>query len=142
MATLTHFFKEPNTSFGVFYPKHYIIATFPTFEAAKGANQTLRNAGFNEDEVMAVSGPEALEFSKEFHDHAGIWGDLMTGLSRTFGTEASFVDLDIDKAEHGAGFLAIHSLTDSKSARIVELVRPFEPLTMQWYLAGGIRSLI
>jgi hypothetical protein len=142
VSRLAAFFKDADSSFGVFYPKHYIIATFPNLGATNAANQVLRNAGLSEDEVIAVSGPEALEFFKQFREHAGILGGLMYMLSHTIGTEANFVDSDIDKARHGAGFLAIHSLTDSESAKVVELVRPLAPLTMEWYLTGGIRSLI
>lgn len=139
---LSHFFKESSSSLGVFYPRHYIIATFSTLEATRAAHHALRNAGFNEDEVMSVTGPEMMEFFKQFEEHAGILGDLMYRLSRTFGTEARFVDSDIDSALKGAGFLAVHSLSESESARVVGFVRPLEPLTMQWYLAGAIRSLI
>jgi hypothetical protein len=142
VSRLSAFFKDADSALGVFYPKHYIIATFPNLKATYAANRLLRNAGLSEDEVIAVPGPEALEFFKQFREHAGILGDLMYTLSRTLGTEADFVDSDIDHARHGAGFLAIYSLTDSESARVVELVRPLEPITMQWYLTGGIRSLI
>ena len=142
VVQLSHFFKESSSSLGVFYPRHYIIATFPSLEATTAANQALRNAGFSEDEVMAVAGPQMIEFLNQFSEHAGILGELMFKLSRTFGTEARFVDSDIDSARHGAGFLAIHSLTESESARVVQYVRPFAPVTMQWYLAGAIHSLI
>ena len=94
------------------------------------------------DAVLAVTGPDVLDFFKQFREHTGILGELMRSVSRFFGTEATFADSDIEDARHGAGFLAIHSLSDSEAAQIVELIRPLEPLTMQWYLAGGIRSLI
>jgi hypothetical protein len=34
MSELATLFKEPETSWGVFYPKNYVIATFHSFSAA------------------------------------------------------------------------------------------------------------
>lgn len=152
MGDFSTFFKESDISVGVFYPKHYIIATFPKYTAAKNACQALRNAGFREDEAMVGTGRDFLEFFKHFREDAGLWGSMMRPVSRFFGTEASFADRDVQNAEDGAGFVAVHSLTDQETARIQELMAPtestgqldpaFAPSSMEWYLPSGIRSLI
>jgi hypothetical protein len=139
---LAGFFKEPETSMGVFYPTHYIIATFPSFEVAKQAKLALRSNGFSEDEVLPVSSAEALDFFRQFQDHAGIWGHLMTELSRFIDTEATKADKDIERAKHGAGFLVVHSPTEKESKRVQEIVAPLSPIAMHWYLPGGIQSLV
>jgi hypothetical protein len=142
MSRLSTFFKESDESFGVFYPNHYIMATFRSFGAARKANQALRNAGFAEDEVLAVTGPELLEFLKEFRQDTGVWGEVMTEISRFFDTEARKVDDDVHKAEEYCGFLAAHAPTDTEKAKIVELVKPLAPSAMRWYLPTGIDNLV
>jgi hypothetical protein len=142
MTTLTHFFKESDSSLGVFYPRHYIIAVFPTFEKTKEAAQALRGVGFGEDEVLAIPGSEILKYFEEFRANSGLWAGVMTMLSRAFGTEQVFVDEDVELAHGGAGFLAIHSLEEHETRRIQAVLEPFEPSAMHWYEAGGIQTLV
>src|ERR1700691_5300016 len=105
MTTLTNFFKESDSSLGVFYPKHYVIGTFPTFVRTEEAAQALRCAGFSDDEVLAVPGSEVLTYFEEFRAHAGLWASAMSTISRAFGTEQVFADDDIQLARSNAGFL-------------------------------------
>jgi len=142
MTTLSSFFKQSDSSLGVFYPKHYIIATFPTFAQTKQAAQALRIAGFSEDEVLAIRGEEILQFFEEFRDHAGLWAAAMTVVSRAFGTEQLFADDDVQSARAGAGFLAVHCPEEAGGARVRALLEPFEPRAMHWYRGGGVESLI
>ena len=142
VSKLWSFFSAFDTSFGIFYPKRHIVAIFPTFEAAKTAETALRNAGFAEDEILAAPGSEMLKFFEELRLQAGLWGELMAGISRTFGTEEVFVENDIRRAREGAGFLAIFSPLEIESGRVCELLKPFGPIAMQRYLASGIESLI
>jgi hypothetical protein len=142
MTTLTNFFKESDSALGVFYPKHYIIATFSTFDKTKEAAQALRKAGFSEDEVLAIPGEEIIRFFEEFHAHAGLWSGVMTMLSRAFGTEQLFADDDVERARAGAGFLAVYSPEASGAAHIRSMLDPFEPRAMHYYEAGCIQSLI
>ena len=142
MSELATLFKEPETSLGVFYPKNYVIATFPSFEAALAANKALHHAGLSESEALAVPGSDLLEYFNEIHARNGPVGGLMTELSRFIGTEAAFEDNDVKYAHRGAAFLAVHCTTEAESDRIRDLVKPFEPIAMQWYWSGAIRSLI
>ena len=142
MSELGALFKTPDTSMGVFYPTNYVIATFRSFEAAASANEALRRAGFTEDDSRAVPGSDLLDYFDEIHEHSGVWGSLMTELSRLIGTEAAFEDKDARQARHGAGFVAAHCSTEVEAERIRKIVQPFEPLSKQWYWSGAIRSLI
>jgi hypothetical protein len=142
MTTLTNFFQESDSNLGVFYPKHYIIATFSTYEKTGQAAQALRNAGFSENEVLAVPGAQILQYFEEFRANSGLWAGVMTMLSRAFGTEQVFVDDDVQRARAGEGFLAVHSVNEQETARICAVLEPFEPRAMHWYEAGGIQSLI
>lgn len=142
MADFSTFFKESDSSLGVFYPKHYIIATFHHYSAAKGAFQELRDAGFAEDEAMLATGVEVLEFFKHFSEDAGLWGIVMRPLSRFIGTEAANADLNVEQAKEGAGFIAIHSPTEEDAFRIMAMMKGYSPSSADWYLWGGIRSML
>lgn len=142
MGDFSEFFKESDATLGIFYPRHYVIATFPKYSAAKEAYQSVRNAGFPEGEAMLATGAEALAFFKHFREDAGLWGIVMRPISRFFATEVIYADRDIDHAQEGSGFVAVHSRTEQTTRRITELMNPFAPSSMEWYLAGGIRSLI
>jgi hypothetical protein len=138
----TTLFKGSETSFGVFYPKKYIIATFPSLENAIAARYKLRTAGFRSDEVRAVSGEEMLDFFHDLHVRTGLLGDLMTRLSRLMGTEAVFFDRDVWEAQHGAGFLTVPCLTEQEADLIRNLLAPLHPSAMQWYRMGAVWSLV
>jgi hypothetical protein len=135
-------FKGPETSFGVFYPKKYVIATFPSLENAISARCKLRTVGFRSDEVRAVSGEEMLDFFHELRVRTGLLGELMTKFSRLLGTEAVFFDRDVWEAQHGAGFLTVPCLTEQEADRIRKLLTPLHPSAMQWYRVGAVWSLV
>lgn len=141
-SKLWAFFGARPTSFGVFYPQRHIIAVFPSLEAAKEAEASLKQAGFDAKQAMLIPGEEMLKFLDEISLYEGLWGALMSRLSRVFATEEAFVDNDIHRGRQGAGFLAIYSPEEAESERIRELLTPFKPLSMQRYLASGIQSMI
>jgi hypothetical protein len=142
MNTRTSFFKESDSRLGVFYPQHYIIATFPTFATTQEAAQTLRRAGFNQDDVMAIPASGILEFFEDFRSQSRPWAGVMAMLSRAFGTEQVFADADVACARAGDGFLAIYSPRQGDKSKIQALLKPFEPVAMHWYNPGGIESLV
>ena len=142
MSAFTTFFKESDASLGVFYPKHYIIATFPEYSAAKDSYQALRKIGYCEDDVMVATGQEMLEYFKHLREEAGVMGAAMRPVSRFFGTEGLFSEHDVEHAKVGCGFLAVHSLTEQETEKIAETVKPFAPSSMEWYLSSGIQSLV
>jgi len=140
-SELYHFFHGYRTKLGVFYPTHYIFAAFSSFEAAKNATGKLEEVGFSRDEFVAVTAAETLRFFDEMRADVGVWGELMTTLSRFFGTEEVFADIDIAKSHKGAGFLAVYCPQEEEAERVRDLLEPFGTLSMQLYLPGGVRSL-
>ena len=144
MTQLSTFFKDSGTALGsVFYPKHFVFMTFPTYESAQKAFQRLRGAGFPEAEMSRASGPEMLEVFKDYREKEGAWGDIMRTLSREiFGSEVKFADADIDRAKAGAGFVAIRCSTQEESMRIRQIVRPLSPVSIQWYRSLVVESLV
>jgi hypothetical protein len=140
-SKLWDFFSMADVSFGVFYPKRHVIATFSSFEAAAAACSALRSAGFDRKEAMAVTADEMLQFLAELKQHSGAWGKVMGEVSRFFGTEEVFVAKDVNNAVLGAGFLAVYCPADEEFERVRRAIAPFEPVAIQRYLASGIQSV-
>ena len=139
-SELYRFFHGPATRMGVFYPTHYIFASFPSFQNAHDAAHALEVAGYRD--LVAVSADDTFRFVDEIREDVGLWGAMMASISRFFGTEEVFTDLDRHKASHGAGFLAVYCPQEHQAEQIRDLVAPFRPLAIQLYLPSGVRSLL
>ena len=138
MSLLTGFFKESDTQLGVFYPKHYLIAVFRDSRAAQQAVQGLWVAGFAKDEAIAVDGQEFVDLAKE---ETGPGNFVMQALSRFFATEQKSHDSDLERAQHGAGFVAVHCLTEESKRQAWAVLQPQSPLAARYYGAAGIEHL-
>ena len=139
-SDLYRFFHGSATTLGVFYPTHYIFASFPSLENAKNAATALQTVGYRE--LVAASAAETFQFMNEIRSDVGVWGAFMASISRFLGTEEVFADIDLAEAQKGAGFLAVYCPREEQAARIRDLVMPFEPLAMQLYLPAGIQSFL
>lgn len=138
MSLLTGFFKESDTQLGVFYPKHYLIAVFRDSRAAQTAVRGLREAGFAQDEAIAVAGQEFVDLAAE---ETGPGNFVMQALSRFFATEQKTHDDDLLRARRGAGFVAVHCLTDQSKINAWAVLQPHSPLAARYYGAAGIEHL-
>jgi hypothetical protein len=138
MSLLTGFFKESDTQLGVFYPKHYLIAVFRDSRAAQQAVRDLWGAGFPKDEAISVAGQEFLDLAKE---ETGPGNFVMQALSRFFATEQKTHDSDLERAQHGAGFVGVHCLTDESKLAAWTMLQPAGPLAARYYGAAGIEHL-
>ena len=138
MSLLTGFFKESDTQLGVFYPKHYLIAVFRDSRSAQRAAQSLHQAGFPEDEAIAVTGQDFIDLAKE---ETGPGNFVMQALSRFFATEQKSHDADLNRAQHGAGFVAVHCRTDELKTDAWAVLEPEGPLAARYYAASGIEHL-
>ena len=138
MSLLTGFFKESDTQLGVFYPKHYLIAVFRDSRAAQQAVRELWTTGFAQDEAIAVDGQEFLDLANE---ETGPGNFVMQALSRFFATEQRTNDSDLDRAKHGAGFVAVHCPSDQSKQSAWRILQPEGPLAARYYCASGIEHL-
>jgi len=138
---LSTFFKESDTEFGVFYPKHYILATYRNDPDAEHARDLLRDAGFEADEVIAVNGDEVVQFAQDLVLRQGLWGVVMEKLSAMFNTEATYAEADLNAAKAGAGFVAVHCPTEPSKEQAWAVLRPTAPAAARYYMAGGIEHL-
>ena len=138
MSLLSNFFKESDTQLGVFYPNHYLIAVFRNLEMAQQAVKQLRLAGFAEDEVIAVAGQDFIDLAEE---ETGLGSFLMQALSRFFATEQMSHDSDLDLAQHGASFTAVHCPTEKTKKEAWNVLQPEAPLAARYYANDGIEHL-
>src|ERR1035438_1960953 len=138
MSLFTNVFKESDTQMGVFYPNHYLIAVFRNLEAARHAVEKLRLAGFAEDEVIAAAGKDFTELAKE---ETGLGSSLMQALSRFFATEQISHDSDLDLAQHGAAFMAVHCPSEKSKNEAWNVLQPEAPLAARYYANIGIEHL-
>ncbi len=138
MSLLTGFFKESDTQLGVFYPKHYLIAVFRDSRAAQKAVRELWTAGFAPDEAIAVAGQEFVDLAKE---ETGPGNFVMQALSRFFATEQRSHDSDLERAQRGAAFVAVHCMTEDTKQQAWTLLQPENPLAARYYGGAGIEHL-
>ncbi len=138
MSLLTGFFKESDTQLGVFYPKHYLIAVFRDSRAAQQAVKELWTAGFAQDEAIAVAGQEFVDLAAE---ETGPGNFVMQALSRFFATEQKTHDADLTRAQHGAGFAAVHCTTEETKQQAWTMLQPAGPLAARYYGSAGIEHL-
>jgi hypothetical protein len=123
---------------GIFYPKHYLIAVFRHLSAAQKATSKLRLAGFDEDEVIAVGGDDVLELEKE---ESGPASAVMQAASRFFATEQVSHDKDLNLAQQGAGFVAVHCPDQKTRDEAWAVLKPEAPLSARYYVNDGVEHL-
>lgn len=141
MSRLSTFFKDADVEFGVFYPKHCLLAVFENLADADSAKEELVHAGREREDIISVSGEEVVRFAEDHLLKDGLWGVMMTEFSRMFGTEALYADKDLAAAKKGAAFLAVHCVTDRAKTDAWQFLGPRNPLVARYYSFGGIEHL-
>jgi len=138
---LTSFFRGNEISFGIFYPKQFVVAVFWSLETADKAAEALRQAGFAAHDVIAAPGSEVLDHVAELRAQTGLWGQLMREMSRFFDTEANLIDQYVSWAKRGAAFVAVYSREEEDATKATEILKPFAPVAAHWYNASFVRTL-
>jgi hypothetical protein len=135
------FFKEQDTSFGVFYPLHYVVAVFDTPERAEQVRQAFIDAGFAEDDVASATG--GFVTSKLESMTAATWLErFKIGFASFLGTELGYIDDDRKLAQRGCAFLFVYTPDDDSIKRAEALLQRAHPLSARRYDHAGIRRLI
>ncbi len=140
MPELAEFFKTPYTSMGVFYPTDYALITFRSYHIAQEAAAELLARGAKPGEVRFIPPNELLAFFDDLD--STVSGMLGTALSRVTDTEAANALLDAQRAKEGAAFVAVHCPSEDAAVNALGIVRRFEPMAMDYYVKGGVQSLI
>ncbi len=138
MSVLAEFFNGSETQMGIFAPLGYVIALFPNLEAAARAQRALLDAGFPQNEVIAVPGEDVVNLTKEHAEKSGLGSLLMQGLSRMFETEEVYADHDVKLASQGAGLLAVHAANEAKKLAAWKIIEPANPIVARHYSLVGV----
>ncbi|MBN9663607.1 MAG: hypothetical protein J0H49_35745 [Acidobacteria bacterium] len=141
MSRLTTFFKNADTAFGVFCPQYFLLAIFPNSTEAEAAKAQLHSAGYLEEDVLVATGEEVVQFAHDHLQKDGLWGMVMTELSRSFGTEAAYADRDLAAAKRGEAFLAVYCPSAEGKTKAWMVLESRKPLVARYYAAGGIEHL-
>lgn len=141
MNRLSQFFKGNDSSAGVFYPSHHIVAVFPDSKSAQQAEQALQKTGVGPEEAIAVGAGEVKEFAAEHVERNGLFGLLMSKISDAIGTEQTYQNYDLDSADGGAGFVAVKCPSEETKQRVWHVLRTLHPLNARYYAPGGIEHL-
>jgi hypothetical protein len=136
MNRLSVFFKGADPELGTSYPAHYLLARFPNLAAADDAKKALNKAG--QLDVVCASGDEVIEFAKYHAKQDGLWGAVTKQLSRAIDTGANETDQDLEAAQQGAGFVAVHCPTEESKAETWKVLEPTHPVAARYYAPGGI----
>ena len=138
MSQLAKFFKESDTRLGVFYPAHYIIATFPNLDDAEKAAAKLRTLGFSSDEVQPIRGPEFVELINGEKTAVGV---VMKSVSHFIDTEANYTERDFKDAEDGAGILAAYCPDERAKREAWNVIASYSPIRARYYALSGVEHL-
>ncbi|HSX62184.1 MAG TPA: hypothetical protein VLF18_18530 [Tahibacter sp.] len=141
MKTHWEFFKEGDHSFGMFYPRHYILAGFDSFAQAQSAESELLRQGFTAEEVRSATG-EFVVNELESMDDASFLDRLKMQISKAVGTEAGYIDDDLELARSGGAFLFVYAPTDDDCRRAMATLGQLHPVFARRYLPMAIERLI
>lgn len=135
------FFKKSDTSLGVFYPLHYIVAGYPDIDAARAAESAFREAGVAAEDVRAVTG-DFVRRQLESRTDEGWLEQLQNKLVEVVGTEKGFIAQDRDHAGKGGAFVFVYAPDDETSARAKSVLAAHPPEFARRYLRIAIEEII
>lgn len=135
------FFKEADSSFGLFYPRHYIVAGFESLSAAEAAEAALRESGIAHEDVRAADGSFVVDHVESQKD-ASFLDRIKEGIARTLGTEAGYIDDDMKLAKRGGAFVFIYAPDNAIAESVHEQLKRLHPIFARRYLPMAIERLI
>jgi hypothetical protein len=143
MAMIRHwaFFKQSDTSFGTFYPKHYIVAGYSSLRDAQAAEQAFTESGIDADDVRATSGDFVIN-QLEAHREANWLQRAEAHIAEFAGTETGFLNDDAELARKGGAFLFVFAPEASHVAHARKVFAQHRPAYARRYLHVAIERII
>ena len=137
----TNTLRGDDASFGVFYPKDYVLAVFTDPRAAERAAAALEVAGFLDDDVLVVGSDEVLGWHGRFTTDNGLVGRFKEFVAKHFPGDSRKLDDVIDHARVGHTFVLAYAPDGARTARAADAIRPVHPTLLQKYNAVSISDL-
>jgi hypothetical protein len=143
MAMIRHwaFFKKGDTSFGTFYPKHYIVAGYASLKDAEAAEHAFTESGIDADDVRAASGDFVIN-QLEAHREANWLQRAQAHVVEFAGTEAGFLQDDAELARRGGAFLFLFAPHDHHVAHARTIFARHRPAYARRYLPMAIEHIV
>lgn len=134
------FLKESDTEFGLFYPLHYTVAAFHDMTQAEKARDRFLSDGFSDDDVATVSGPYLVN-QLESEEDDDWFEKLRAGIGKVIGTEAGYLDDDVQLAQRGGAFLFVYTPNENVAGQVRTLIESVQPVYARRYHRAGIESI-
>jgi hypothetical protein len=135
------FFKQNETSLGVFYPLHYIIAGYDSLDEARAAERAFRESGVAADDVRAATG-EFVATQLESRADRNLADKLGNELVKLVGTEKGYVAEDKQHAARGGSFLFVFAPDDEGAANAKSVFASHPPAFARRYLRIAIEQMV
>jgi len=135
------FFKKSETSMGVFYPLHYIVAGYDNLDAAQAAEDAFRESGVDAEDVRAAPG-EFVAAQLESRSDRNAMDKLNNELVKIFGTEKGYTPEDKQHASDGGAFLFVYAPNDEDAANAKTVFAKNPPVFARRYLRIAIEQIV
>ncbi len=135
------FFKESNTSMGVFYPLHYVLAAFDSEALAEEAYRAFVDSGYDEEDVTSVSGSFLVKHI-ESTESSSIAERVGQSIEKGAGTEFAYIEDDRKMANRGGAFLFVYAPDDTATEDITARLRRLHPIYARRYNKLGVHRII
>jgi len=135
------FFKESDRSFGVFFPKHYVMVGLDNEARAREVAQMFLAEGFRGDDVAYASGSfvaNRLESTKD----ATFLDRIKMHIAHVAGTEQGYLDDDLKLARRGGAFVFVYAPDDASAAKATHLIKRIHPVYARRYLPLAIDRIV
>lgn len=135
------FFKESDTSLGVFYPLHYVLAAFDNEARAQEACSAFMDSGYAEEDVTSVTGSflvRQLEGTKGSNLDERVGQSIINGAGTKFG----YIQDDRKTANRGGAFLFVYAPDEKTTADITGRLKRMHPIYARRYNKLGVHRLI
>jgi hypothetical protein len=134
------FFKQGETSFGSFYPLHYIVAGYGDLAGARAAEEAFRNSGVAAADVRATDGEFVTEELESRHDRSAV-DKVANEIVDFVGTEKHFIERDREHAAAGGAFLFVFAPEDEDAANAKAVFVQHPPVYARRYLRPAIEVM-
>lgn len=135
------FFKQSDTSFGTFYPTHYIVAGYESLGDAQAAEQAFADSGVDVGDVRAASGDFVVN-QLEAHREANWLQRAAAHLADFAGTEAGFLADDAELARKGGAFLFLFAPNELRVEQARDVFSRHRPSYARRYLRAAIERIV
>jgi hypothetical protein len=135
------FFKKSETSLGVFYPLHYIVAGYKSLDDAQAAAAEFRDSGVADDDVRAAPG-DFVAVQLETRTDRNWLDKLENELVKFAGTERGYIADDKEHARKGGAFLFVFAPAEGDVDKAKALFSTHPPMFARRYLRVAIEQIV